>query len=104
MTVSSAEMEFEPAFVGGMALVSFATGAFVAMVMVILLYNFLALPIWMVLLIYPVMGTVVALAVLTILYLRNDILDGDNLTGRNTKTDCCHRAVEPAGTTPRSLT
>lgn len=77
MTVLSAEMEFEPEFGGAMAWVSFAIGAFIAMLMTILAYSVLTLPLWLVLLLYPVMGTVVALAVLIILYLRSEDTDDD---------------------------
>lgn len=73
----NAEMEFEPEFGGAMAWVSFTVGAILAIVMGILAYSFLALPVWIILLIYPVMGTVVALAVLIILYLRDDDTDDD---------------------------
>ncbi|NRB20650.1 MAG: hypothetical protein HRU33_24740 [Rhodobacteraceae bacterium] len=77
MAVLSAETEFEPEFGGAMAWVSFAVGAVIAMVMVLLAYCILALPLWMIVLIYPVIGTVVALTVLMILYLRSEDSDGD---------------------------
>ena len=104
MTISHAEMEFDPAFVGGMAWVSFAIGALVSMVTVIMAYTLLALPLWMALLIYPVMGTMVALTVLIILYLRSEYSDGDKPIGRTTKTDCCHSAVAPVGNTSSLIT
>lgn len=104
MPVMSARMEFEPELGAAMAWVSFAIGGFVAMVVAILAYNFLPLPIWTVLLIYPVMGTMVALAVLIVLYLRSGASQGDTLTGRKTKTDFCHGAVSPANRDSSFLT
>lgn len=77
MTVVSAEMGVETEAGGAMAWVGFAIGALIAMVLAILAHKFLTLPIWMVLLIYPVLGTVIALAVIAIMLLLSDDMDDD---------------------------
>ena len=72
MAVLHVEIGIEPEFGGVMAWVSFVIGAIAAMVAAILAYTVLGLPLWMVLLGYPVMGSLVALAVLLILIARSE--------------------------------
>ncbi|PCJ04792.1 MAG: hypothetical protein COB16_17515 [Rhodobacteraceae bacterium] len=72
MAVLNAEIGIEPEFGGMMAWISFVIGAVAAMVVATLAYAFLALPLWMVLLSYPVIGTLVALAVLLVLFARSE--------------------------------
>jgi len=72
MAVLNAEIGIEPEFGGVMAWVSFTIGAIAAMVAAILAYTVLGLPLWMVLLGYPVMGSLVALVVLLILIARSE--------------------------------
>ena len=75
MTALSVEMENEPDSGGAMAWVSFTLGAFVAVVVAILAYTVLALPLWIVLLSYPVIGILVALAVLLNVIARSEEAD-----------------------------
>jgi len=72
MSVLNAEIEIEPEFGGVMAWISFTIGAVAAMVIAFLAYTVLALPLWVVLLSYPVMGSLVALAVLLFLFVRSE--------------------------------
>ncbi len=72
MAVLNAEIGIEPEFGGVMAWVSFVIGAVAAIVMAFLAYTVLALPLWLVLLSYPVMGSLVALVVLLILIARSE--------------------------------
>lgn len=72
MTVLSVKLENEQDFGGAMAWVGFTIGALVAVVVATLAYTVLGLPLWVVLLSYPVIGILVALAVLLSLVARSE--------------------------------
>jgi TRAP-type C4-dicarboxylate transport system permease small subunit len=77
MTVMTIETQNNQNFGGAMAWVSFTLGAFAAVVVAILAYTVLALPLWIVLLSYPVIGVLVALAVLLNLLARSEETETD---------------------------